>query len=120
MILKYRRSGERFWTAPAKRSGDGAFGWHGAFDCPIRSQSGVALRLPPQSKSFRCGIESPGGCSQDNNGIEIVGGPDKDRDMAPRAQRVLPPERSKHTVRCSSGIAIKPVQDSTIIEIPIT
>ncbi len=33
-----------FWTAPAERSGDGAFASAGA------SESGVALRLPPQSK----------------------------------------------------------------------
>jgi len=33
-----------FWTAPAKRSGDGAFEFRSGF------QSGVALRLPPQSK----------------------------------------------------------------------
>jgi hypothetical protein len=31
MNLKYRLSGERSWTAPAKRSGDGAF------DCPALS-----------------------------------------------------------------------------------
>jgi hypothetical protein len=31
-------------------SDDSAFGWHGAFDYPTRSQSGFALRLPPQSK----------------------------------------------------------------------
>ena len=34
----------RFWTAPAGRSGDGAF------VCDRSFQSGVALRLPPQSK----------------------------------------------------------------------
>jgi hypothetical protein len=44
----------RFWTAPAERSGDGAFGRKQ----PLRireirraCESGVALRLPPQSKT---------------------------------------------------------------------
>ena len=35
---------QTMWTAPAERSGDGAF------DCNRDFQSGVALRLPPQSK----------------------------------------------------------------------
>ena len=35
---------QKIWTAPAERSGDGAF--VGA----CNFQSGVALRLPPQSK----------------------------------------------------------------------
>jgi len=34
---------QSIWTAPAKRSGDGAF---------RTFQSGVALRLPPQSKNL--------------------------------------------------------------------
>jgi len=34
-------------SAPAERSGDGAFGSVGTFDA---SQSGVALRLPPRYK----------------------------------------------------------------------
>jgi hypothetical protein len=40
------------WTAPAKRSGDGAFERSGVFDCPMvgERERGVALRLPPQSK----------------------------------------------------------------------
>ena len=37
------------WTAPAERSGDGAF------ICNRALQSGVALRLPPQSK-FTAGM----------------------------------------------------------------
>jgi hypothetical protein len=44
----------RFWTAPAERSGDGAF----RRKQPLRTremrracESGVALRLPPQSKT---------------------------------------------------------------------
>jgi hypothetical protein len=39
-----RRERAPFWTAPAERSGDGAF------VCNRNFQSGVALRLPPQSK----------------------------------------------------------------------
>jgi len=46
--------GGRIWTAPAERSGDGAFGRTGniihAKDCRA-CESGVALRLPPQSKT---------------------------------------------------------------------
>jgi hypothetical protein len=42
------------WTAPAERSGDGAF----ACNCDL--QSGVALRLPPQSK-FTAVIRMPAG-----------------------------------------------------------
>jgi hypothetical protein len=36
----------RFWSAPAERSDDGAFGL-------AARKSGVALRLPPQSKIAR-------------------------------------------------------------------
>jgi hypothetical protein len=43
-----------FWTAPAERSGDGAFACNWSF------QSGVALRLPPQSK-FTAIIRRPTG-----------------------------------------------------------
>jgi hypothetical protein len=44
----------RFWTAPAERSGDGAFA---RMKIELRAdafppgESGVALRLPPQSKT---------------------------------------------------------------------
>jgi hypothetical protein len=39
------------WTAPAKRSDDGAFAWQDALEnVHTLGQSGVALRLPPQSK----------------------------------------------------------------------
>jgi hypothetical protein len=43
-----------FWTAPAERSGDGAFvlGKGANIRKPF-SQSGVALRLPQQSKTLR-------------------------------------------------------------------
>ena len=44
------------WTAPAERSGDGAFGRADSFQVRGRSgacESGVALRLPPQSKTSR-------------------------------------------------------------------
>src|SRR2546427_115321 len=34
----------------AERSGDGAFGLSARFSCQPTPQSGVALRLPPQSK----------------------------------------------------------------------
>jgi hypothetical protein len=49
-----------FWSAPAERSGDGAFGRAGivrATEFVERSKSGVALRLPPHSKmagEFAC------------------------------------------------------------------
>src|SRR5437879_2946509 len=39
-----------FWSAPAERSGDGAFGLSARFSCQPTPQSGVALRLPPQSR----------------------------------------------------------------------
>ena len=37
------------WTALAERSGDSALAWPAASE--TRLQSGVALRLPPQSKT---------------------------------------------------------------------
>src|SRR5258708_11662632 len=42
---------KKFWSAPAKRSGDGALDYSAAELQTI--QSGVALRLPPQSKNLR-------------------------------------------------------------------
>src|SRR5258707_4040996 len=42
---------KNFWSAPAKRSGDGALDYSAAELQTI--QSGVALRLPPQSKNLR-------------------------------------------------------------------
>jgi hypothetical protein len=36
---------------------------------------------------------APGGCGQDDNGIEILGGPDEDGDMDLLAQPALPPEK---------------------------
>jgi hypothetical protein len=43
-----------FWTAPAKRSGDGAFRTRQARKhSGTFLESGVALRLPPQSKTCR-------------------------------------------------------------------
>jgi len=41
------------WSAPAKRSDDGAFRGTGQFDHRGCFQSGVALRLPPHSKTLR-------------------------------------------------------------------
>ena len=41
--------GDGFWTALAERSGDSAFAWTTKAASLI--QSGVALRLPPQSKT---------------------------------------------------------------------
>jgi hypothetical protein len=43
-------SGDSFWTALAERSGDSAF--DGTIPAVVFFQSGVALRLPPQSKMF--------------------------------------------------------------------
>ena len=42
-------SGDSFWTALAERSGDSAF-CEIYRHCRLEFQSGVALRLPPQSK----------------------------------------------------------------------
>jgi len=44
--------GRALWSAPAERSGDGAFGGGRVCNLPSgpASQSGVALRLPPHSK----------------------------------------------------------------------
>jgi hypothetical protein len=42
------------WTAPAERSGDGAFARemiHKRTEILVRAKSGVALRFPPQSKT---------------------------------------------------------------------
>jgi len=39
------------WSAPAERSGDGAVGGHGASRSASAIESGVALRLPPQSRT---------------------------------------------------------------------
>ncbi len=46
------RPAKLFWTAPAERSGDGAFARTRVIEPYNASgvQSGVALRLPPQSK----------------------------------------------------------------------
>jgi hypothetical protein len=43
------------WTAPAERSDDGAFAWatcHRTINSLGSFESGVALRLPPQSKAL--------------------------------------------------------------------
>jgi hypothetical protein len=52
-ILKRRERRAPFWTAPADRNGDGAFGRTSGFlpsNACRACKSGVALRLPPQSK----------------------------------------------------------------------
>ena len=58
------------WTAPAKRSGDGAFGRTiiARTDQPFDAcESGVALRFPPQSKTpariFVASDNAPASCS---------------------------------------------------------
>jgi len=47
--------GERsFWTAPAEHSDDGAFELGAGVNTRnVRPKSGVALRLPPHSKTWR-------------------------------------------------------------------
>src|ERR1043165_5224529 len=63
-----------FWSAPAERSGDGAFGLSPRFSCQPTPQSGVALRLPPQSKmlaqqlQFGLVLHSPNSSSRLRNG----------------------------------------------------
>jgi hypothetical protein len=42
---------EASWSAPAERSGDGAFARRDVTEMFAKFQSGVALRLPPQSKT---------------------------------------------------------------------
>jgi hypothetical protein len=56
-LIKYGRGGganpDRFWTASAERSDDGAFaggGGTGFLNAVTAGESGVALRFPPQSK----------------------------------------------------------------------
>jgi hypothetical protein len=62
-----------FWTAPAKRSGDGAFDWRKMSKSPVCScQSGVALRLPPQSKTLRVGRASSHVCAFAVNPSEVL------------------------------------------------
>src|SRR5829696_4275733 len=53
-----RPSEPYIWTAPAERSGDGAFGTGNAGGklSRARRKSGVALRLPPHSKAARGGV----------------------------------------------------------------
>src|SRR5579862_9626826 len=58
--LKERENGvlaiEASWSAPAERSGDGAFARTGREqinEIPRPRESGVALRFPPQSKTSR-------------------------------------------------------------------
>ena len=58
MILKCRRSGERFWTATAERSGDGAFEWYSLFDCSTHAPKAVSRsachRSPKSSFYISC------------------------------------------------------------------
>ena len=52
-ILNIENRGRAVWTPPAERSGDGAFGSRrGASVRDASAQSGVALRLPPQTKTL--------------------------------------------------------------------
>src|ERR1035437_7150920 len=50
-------TGGSFWTALAERSGDSAFRW--TIRTAGRIQSGVALRLPPQSITANRGRATP-------------------------------------------------------------
>jgi len=46
--ISRRQKARTIWSAVAERSGDTAF------RAPANFQSGVALRFPPQSKTFGC------------------------------------------------------------------
>jgi hypothetical protein len=57
--IRFGNRRSSFWAAPSKRSGDGAFGWVKGSETKEGSQtgeSGVALRLPPQSKTRKAGL----------------------------------------------------------------
>jgi hypothetical protein len=72
-------------------SGDGAFGWHGAFDCPTASRKAVSRSACHRSpKSSGAALNHPAVSADGDNGVEIVGGPAKDGDMDPRNRQVLP------------------------------
>jgi len=58
VVKNFRRpeSPGQFWTAPAERSGDGAFGRAAGLRISTRferTKSSVALRLPPHSMTRR-------------------------------------------------------------------